>query len=159
MEQHVVAEMMNQKNYAIMNIEYIQTSKTHRCVRKCYILAKYGFTDLELNFYPCVRYTQLDKRYQRTFRFCKAHIHKLSYDPDHRYAPPCNTVLAKVNTFITYNSIDFIVYKGGTIEKELCDKLCIPSYNIECFTELEKVESHDPQTEVNCYYAQLVQLL
>ena len=158
MEQHV-AEMLSKKNWSILDVEYIRTSKTHRCVRKLYILAKDGFTDLELNFYLCARYTELDKRYQRSFRFCKAHIHKLSYDPEHRYAPPCNTVLAKVNAFIIYNSVDFILYKGGTIEEELCEELHIPSNNIESFMEMEKVESHDPQTEVNAYYAQLVELL
>ena len=157
MEQHVVARM-KEKNWALLDVEYIRTSKTHRCVRKLYILAKYGFTDLELNFYPCTRYKDLDKRYQRSFRFCKAHTHKLKYNPEHRYAPPCKTVLSKVNAFIVYNDIDFILYKGGTFEKELCSSLCIPSYNIECFAEMEKVESHDPQTEVNDYYVQLVEL-
>ena len=38
-------------------------------------------------------------------------------------------------------------------------KTDIPSYNIECFQDLEKVQSHDPRTEVNEYYTQLVELL
>ena len=149
-------QMTKEKNWAIMDIEYIRTSKSHRCVRKLYILGKDGYTDLELDVYPCVRYKDLEKWYQRTFRFCRNHIHKLEYDPIHKYAPTCKTVLAKINAFIVYNSIDLILYKGGTIEKELCSKLCIPCYNIERFPELEKVQSHDPQTEVNGYYNQLV---
>ena len=68
-------------------------------------------------------------------------------------------VLDKVNAFIVNNGIDCILYKGGTIEKGLCEALCIPSYNIECFQDLEKVQSHDPRTEVNEYYTQLVELL
>lgn len=150
--------MSREKNYALMDIEYIRTSATHQCIRKLYILAKDGFTDLELDFYPCVRYKDLDKRYRRSFRFCKAYIHKLSYDPK-RYSPACSKVLDKLNEFIVYNDIDFILYKGGLIEKDLCSKLCIQSFNIECFVELEKVESHDPRAEVNSYYAQLVKVL
>ncbi len=159
MEQHTVKKMMKEKNFAIMDIEYIQTSENHRCIRKLYILGKDGFTDLELDCYPCVRSKDLTKWYQRSFRFCQNHIHKLPYYPEQQYAPPCSTVLAKVNAFIVYNSTDFILYKGGTIEKDLCSELCIPSYNIECFEGLDKIQSHDPQTVVNGYYAQLVKLI
>ena len=151
-------DMMREMNFAIMDIEYIQTSKTHRCLRKLYILAKNGFDALSLELYPCKRYKDLEKRYQRSFHFCRTHIHKLSYNPAGKYASPCDTVLAKVNAFIVYNSIDMILYKGGTIEKELCSELCIPSGNIECFEELKKVYSHDPKVEVNCYYRQLMKL-
>ena len=49
-------ELMREKNWAIMDIEYIQTTTEHRCVRKLYMLAKDGYTDRELEFYPCVRY-------------------------------------------------------------------------------------------------------
>ena len=158
MEQHI-KKLMKEKNFAIMDVEYIQTSETHRCIRKMYILGKDGYTDLELNFQPCKPYKDLEKFHQRSFRFCRSHIHKLEYNPTEKYAPPCNTVLTKINTFIVYNDIDFILYKGGTIERDLCIELCIPTYNIECLPELEKVQSHDPQTEVNLYYNQLVEYL
>ena len=156
MEQQRVVEMLRENFFAIMNVEYIRTSKTHRCIRKLYILAKNGFDDLELDFFPCKPYKVLEKRYQRSFRFCRNHIHKLQYNPE-RYSPACNTVLSKINTFIVYNDIDLILYKDGTIEKDLCAELYIPSYNIKCFSELEKSYSHDPRIEVNCYYTQLVQ--
>ena len=155
MEHQHVAEMMGEKNWAIMDIEYIRTSKTHRCVRKLYILAKDGLIDLELGFYPCKRYSEIERKYQQSFRFCRAHIHKLQYDPKH-YSPACSTLLAKVNIFIVNNNIELILYKGGTVEKDLCSELCIPSANIEYFGELEKVCSHNPKDEVNSYYAQLV---
>ena len=148
--------LMKEKNWGLMDVEYIRTSKEHCCIRKLYILAKDGYTDIELDFYPCKPYKELEKCYQRSFRFCRTHIHKLAYNPTHKYASSCHTALAKVNTFLVYNSIDFILYKGGVIEKELCDELSIPCYNIECFAELSKVQSHDPQTEVNNYYNQLV---
>ena len=150
-------ELLNEKNFAIMDIEYIRTSKTHRCVRKLYMLAKNGFNELDREFYPCIQYKELEKRYQRSFRFCRAHIHKLSYYPQ-QYCSPCSTVLAKVNQFIVNNDIELILYKGGTIEKDLCKELDIPSLNIECFEELKKAYSHDPCTEVNCYYGQLLHL-
>ena len=41
----------------------------------------------------------------------------------------------------------------------MCDELYINSFNIENFkNELEEVYSHDPYTEVNCYFTQLVEL-
>ena len=150
-------ELMQEQNWAMLDVEYIQISRDHRCVRKLYLLAKDGFTDQELEFHPCVRYRNMDKQHKRSFHFCKAHIHRLSYYPK-VYASPCDTALEKIGRFIDENNIDFIVYKGGEIEKDLCSDLGIPSHNIGCFRELEKVYSHDPRTEVNCYYGQLVEL-
>ena len=47
-------EYFNAKNWALLDIEYIQCTRTHRCIRKLYILAKDGYTDLQLEFFPCV---------------------------------------------------------------------------------------------------------
>ena len=157
MEEELIMQIKN-KNFAILDIEYIQSSKIHKCTRKLYILAKDGYTDMELEFKPCKPFNELTKFYQRSFRFCENHIHKLPYYPSHKYAPRCSKVLEQINAFIVYNSIDYILYKGGVIEKQLCQKLSIPSYNLECLPNLGKVESHDPQTEVNGYYRQLVKL-
>ena len=66
-----VAKLMKEKNWALMDIEYIQTLKNHRCIRKLYILAKDGFTEKELEFYPCIRYSQMKKRNKRAFNYCK----------------------------------------------------------------------------------------
>ena len=150
-------ELMREKNWAIMDIEYIQITTEHRCVRKLYMLAKDGYTDRELEFHPCIRYKSMTRRNKRSFHYCKTHIHKLPYYPQ-VYASPCNTALDKIGRFIDKNNIDFILYKGGEIESDLCDDIGIPSYNIECIKDLEKAYSHDPQTEVNCYYRQLVDL-
>ena len=148
-------EQLKEKNWALLNIEYIRTSPTHRCVRKIYILAKNGSEELELEFYPCIRFKELEPRYQRAFRFCRNHIHKLSYNPT-TYSPLCGNVLPEINNFITNNDIELILYKGGTIEKDLCEELCITSLNIEYIPELEKTQSHDPRAEVNWYYGQIV---
>ena len=158
MMQQLVEERMHQDNFAILDIEYIRISKTHCCVRKLYMLAKNGYDELEMEFYPCVRFEDLKKQYQRSFRFCRNYIHKLEYYPE-PYVPECSTAKNKINTFIIDNGINLILYKGGKIERDFCEgELFIPSYNIECFPELEKVQSHDPRIEVNCYYKQLVEL-
>ena len=78
------------KNFAILDIEYIQASKIHKCTRKLYILAKDGYTDMELEFKPCKPLNELSKFYQRSFRFCENPIHKLPYYPPHKYAPRCS---------------------------------------------------------------------
>ena len=150
-------ELMREKNWAFLDVEYIQISKDHRCARKLYILTKSGCTDMEIEFYPCKQYNELELKYKRSYQFCRSKIHKLRYNPK-KPSPPCSKVLSKLNEFIVYNDITLILYKGGTIEKYLCEQLDMESMNVECFNELEKAYSHDPRTEVNCYYRQLVEL-
>ena len=116
---------------------------------------KDGSSDLELNFSPCMRYKELQPRYQRSFRFCRNHIHKLSYSPK-KYSSECADAVSKINNFVVYNDIELILYKGGDIEKELCKELCIKSMNIELIPEIEKINSHDPRLEVNWYYDQIL---
>ena len=151
-----LTELMKKK-WLIMDIEYIQTSKEHRCIRKLYMLAKDGFTEKELEFHPCVRYRSMSKRNRQSFHYCKKHIHKLSFYPT-TYASSCDTALEKIGRFIDENNVEIVLYKGGEIESDLCSDIGIPSYNIEGIKGLEKVHSHDPRTEVNCYYIQLVHL-
>ena len=55
------------------------------------------------------------------------------------------------------NDIELVFYKGGEIEKNLCEELDIESFNIEKFN-LEKAYSHDPYVEINCYYSQLIEM-
>ena len=91
-------------------------------------------------------------RYQRSFRFCRNHIHKLSYDPRKWPRIHCADAVLKINNFVVYNDIELILYEGGDIEKELCKELCIKSMNIELIPEIEKINSHNPRLEVNWYY-------
>ena len=76
----------------------------------------------------------------------------IDYNPKDQYAPSCVSVITKLKTFIEYIGIDFILHKGGMNEKEICRKLCVPSYNIEnyCNTKI-----HDQQTEIRYYYNKL----
>ena len=65
-------------------------------------------------------------------------------------------MLPLLNEFIVDNGIELILFKGGTIEKDLCTALDMPSLNIENFEGLKKANSHDPRTEVICYFHQIV---
>ena len=47
-----LADLMIAQNFAILDIEYIQTRKNHKCIRKIHILAKNGSTKLTKEFYP-----------------------------------------------------------------------------------------------------------
>ena len=135
--------LMKEKNWLIMDIEYIQISKEQRGIRKLYMLAKDGFTEKELEFHPCVRYRSMKKRDKRSFHYCKAHIHKLPFYP-RMYASPCNKAREKIGRLIDENNIDSVLYKGGEIERDLCSDIGIPSYNIKCIKSLEKAYSPDP---------------
>ena len=150
-------EYFNAKNWTLLDIEYIQCTRTHRCIRKFYILAKNGYTDLQLECIPCEPLHKLEKKYQKAFHFCQSEIHKLPYYPEGS-SLPCSAAVERLNSFIKNNKIDLVFYKGGDIERKVCDELYINSFNIENFkNELEEVYSHDPYTEVNCYFTQLVE--
>ena len=149
--------ILHKKHWALLDIEFIQTTKNHKCFRKLCILSKDGFTNRELEFYPCKKFRDLDKRYKNSFGYCRANIHLLPYEPE-GYASPCSTAALKIKKFIDDNGIDLILYKGGCIEEQICKELGILSLNIEKLGNFEKPYSHDPYVEVNTYYEQLIQL-
>ena len=89
------AGMLTTRRWALLDVEFIRTSSGHCCGRKLYILSKNCYTNMEKEFYPCRRYTQLDSKYQRSFQYCKQNIHKLT--------PMCSQAITKLNEFIVYN--------------------------------------------------------
>ena len=141
-----VRELLVEKRWALLNIEFIRTSCSHGCIRKLYILEQNGYTDMESDFYPWKRYNELDWKYQRSFQYCLRKVHKLSYDP-RNYSPECRLILPLLNEFIVDSGIELILHKGGDIERNLCKELWIPSLNIECIEGLEKSTFHDPRTK------------
>ena len=153
-----IIEELIEMNWALLDVEFIRISPTHRCIRKLYILGANGYSDMDREFYPCKQYKDLNRKYQRSFQYCKQHIHKLTYSPK-KYSAECAQVLRKLNQFIVNNGIELVLYKGGTIERDLCEALNIPSFNIENLEGLKKANSHDPRTEVDCYYSQIIKLL
>ena len=156
--EEVSVESLLVKRWALLDVEFIRVSATHRCIRKLYILADNGRKDLELEFYPCKQYKELERKYQKAFCFCRAHIHQLSYNPKN-YSPNCRQVLTLLKKFIVSNNIELVLYKGGTIEKDLLNEIDIASMNIEHLNGIQKIHSHDPCTEVNAYYSQIVEML
>lgn len=153
-DQEALIDILQFKSWSLLDIEYIQVSKHHKCVRKLYLLTGDGKWDMEMEFTPCVPYHFLIKKYQRSFQYCERHIHRLPYRPEVRSCS-CSSACGKVKEFIEKYGIEVILYKGGTIERDLCEKLSVESYNIEILSELRKVHSHDPATEVNLYWDQL----
>ena len=149
-------EYVKTKNWALLDVEFIQCTRTHKCIRKLYMLAKDGYMDLLLEFFPCEPLHKLDKKYQRAFHYCQRKIHKLPYCPSPP-SPPCWTAVKELNNFIVDNDIDMICYKGGDVEKNLCEELDIQSFDIENYN-LEREYSHDPYVEMNFYYRQLIDM-
>ena len=43
-------ELLSEKRWALLDVEFIRISSTHRCIRKLYILHDNGFTDMEMEF-------------------------------------------------------------------------------------------------------------
>ena len=153
-----LSEVLRAKTWAILDVEYIQTTSSHKCIRKFYMLEKGASASLEQEFFPCIQYNDLERKYQKSFRFCRAHIHKLSYNPEERQSSPCSAAAEEINGFVTDNEIEIIMYKGGDVEKFICEELEIPSLNIEQFG-VTKAACHDPRLEVHYYYDQLLRFL
>ena len=119
-----------------------------------YALSGDGRWDMEEDFNPCVSYQTLGRKYQHSYRYCRRHIHRLSYRPK-MLSLPCTDAFSVLRDFIQKHDIEVVLYKGGTIERDICEKLLIESYNIEVLSGLRRVYSHDPATEVNLYWDQL----
>ena len=144
------------KQWAILDVEFIRTSSTHRCIRKLCIKTRLNEV-MEAEFYPCRRYKEIEEKYKQSFRYCQKYIHKLSYNP-YKYSPTCTKALLLLRKFIIDNDVEIIFYKGGTIERQMCHALDITSLNIEAFG-VKKAQSHVPREEVDCYFNQLNKMM
>ena len=157
MEEQLI-KVIKEETWGLMDIKYIQASPIHQCIRKVYMLSKNGIDEMEQEFYPCKPYKDLEAKYQRAFRYSSHNIHHLNYHP-WKFSPKCSQAIVKLNNFIVNNGINIIFYKGGTIERDMCDELDIPSYNIEYFKDLEKVHSPKPRVKVRGYYNQIMEFI
>ena len=117
-------EYIKDKNWALLDIEYIQCTRTHKCVRKLYMLAKDGYMDLQMEFFPCEPLHKLDKRYQRAFYYCQREIHKLSYCPP-APSPPCLDAVKELNNFIVDNHIELVFYKVVKLRRSCVKNLVL----------------------------------
>ena len=135
--------------YGILDIEGIQRDKEHVCIRKFYILASDGVIDCEREFNVCLPFQKLEKKYQTAFIFCKNKIHKLNYYPK-RLSMPCSLAVDTLRTFAEENGIKIVFFKGGIIERRLCEKAGVKYFDIGRL--VPKVNCHDPRTEVHLHF-------
>ena len=145
-----MADILKRENFVLIDIEGIQISKNHICTRLIYMLSKDGLISKEIEFLPCEPLDKLDYKYQRAYEFCKWNIHGLEFDPS---APSlqCADAAREVQKFSEICNSTLIVYKGGIIEKRLCESINMRSLDIETLGA-PRVNSHDPCTEVNTHY-------
>ena len=101
-------------------------------------------------FWPCEHFDDIPLAQTRAFLYCYKYIHKLPYYPqnDDLQCKDAKTMLMK---FITDNNIKLIYYKGGCVEKKLCEEIGIESKNLEDFY-IPKAQCHDPKEETHFYH-------
>jgi len=141
--------------YGVLDVEGIATyvmcnGKTHICTRKLYIMSENGRHQECYEFSPCRRLFEIESKFQKSYRYCQKFIHKLPYYPQNR-SLSCTSASSRLRQFVERNNITIIFYKGGHLEKDLCDEINVQSFNIERFN-VPKINSHDPYTEVQGYW-------
>ena len=142
-------------NFALIDFEGIQTSKTHCCVRSMSILSRDG-DQQDAEFIPCVHLGELEHKYQKAFYYCRKKNHQLSYFP--RNCPNrCKDVYEIVWKFAINNEIEIFAYKGGALERRICEAIGIDCFNIER-VGAPKADSHAPREEVRIHYQWLKSL-
>ena len=142
-----------QRKYILLDMEMVQTSKNHACVRKLYALSKDGERDLEMEFIPCVEFKQMEDKYKKTFVYCKKNIHNLCYYPLKK-SLPCREAKYVLKNFLSDVNADIILYKGGHFEEDISNEIKVDSFDI---TQLgvRKVNSHNPKEEIHLHFKQL----
>ena len=138
--------------YAILDIEGIQVTHDHICTRKLYILDSCG-NDHEEEFVVCRDFHQLDKKFKNAYHYCRRRVHHLPYYPQ-RLSIPCHSSRNIVRNFIQKNGINVILFKGGTIERHLCEDIGVNYYDIGNI--VPKVKTHDPREEVHLHMENIV---
>ena len=110
-------------------------------------------------------YSQLDPKDRRTCRFVSKHIHKLplGVPPFCKHAIPLchlDNIIRRFYNACRIGENSTIAYKGGDVERELLDKLNIPSVNLEdfkcpkadlLFSGLKDVQTCGNHIEPNAY--------
>ena len=108
--------------WAVLDCEGIQITKDLMCIRMMYVLLNDELTNMYLEFVPCQDIKEIDIKYQNSFKYCRRCIHKLNYYPKNM-AGPCYTAPMELQRFINQNNIKIILFKGGQMEKMLCQNL------------------------------------
>ena len=148
-------EVLWDNKFAIMDIEYIQCTKEHKCIRSFYILCD-NKVDCFQEFRPCKNLLNLEGKYFNAFMYNKKNIHRLPYYPKNGYR--CSYFLTFLCNFIMKNEVKMILYKGGTVESSMCEKISQPCMNIELLG-CPKIKSHNPEEEVQSHFEFIKSLL
>ena len=145
-----MADILKQENFILIDIEGIQISKDHICTRLLYMLSKDGWTSKTIEFIPCESLDKIDSKYQHAYKFCKRNIHGLEFDPLEP-SLQCGDAAREVKRFSEFCNSSLVLYKGGIIEKRLCESIKMRYLDIETLGA-PRVNSHDPRTEINAHY-------
>ena len=154
------------RRYAIIDIEGIALDKwrpgpvkgrysnIHYCLRKVGV-ELWDSSARCFEFSPCLKMMDLTHKERQSFKHCRRFIHHLEYDPHRR--PPCASGETEIFNFLNSFSVDLILFKGGTIERDLCYTMGFESINLEDFGVSKAPEclGHDPMREVRFYHEQL----
>ena len=139
--------------YAIIDIEAISLwlrGKPHNCLRKVAVLL-YSDEYAVFEAQPCVPLPDLTDSERKTFDFCYDHVHHLSYYPsDNRPFTECANIPEIVKDYLEFNNISIVYYKGGCLEKDLCEIIGFESRDLEKFG-VQKAQTHDPLMEVKFF--------
>ena len=140
------------RRWWLMDMETIQISKTHTCIREVSLIRMFDPFGYMLNVHavPCIDYDCMALNYKNAFQFCFKFIHKLPFYPKTNLLSKngsmfsstqvlsCSNVENYLLQFIGKN--DIVLYKGGIHEKRFCEKMEIFSFNVELFG-VPKVEN------------------
>ena len=164
--------MLLNRRYAILDIEGISLSKErrseerkgayskiHSCLRKTAVLLYHGRTAVQ-EAKPCIKREALMESEEKSFSWCKENIHHLPYTPADRSSPKCSVIPQMLADFLRENRVEIVYYKGGLLEKDLCEQINIPAYNLENIG-VRKADCcfHDPLKEVIFYKKELHRIL
>ncbi len=116
------ANSKHSKVDTLMDIEYVQASKTHQCIQKLVILLDDGETSFVKELKPCMLREFLELKYKKSFKYCRRKIHHLDYYP--RWAAlGCVDAINTVQDILEWNGVQRVLYKGGDVERKLCEWL------------------------------------
>ena len=98
--------------YGVLDVEGVATyamcnGKTHICTRKLYIMSENGRHQECYEFSPCRRLFEIESKFQKSYRYCQKFT----------------SASSRLRQFVERNNITIIFYKGGHLEKDLCDEI------------------------------------
>ena len=158
------------RRYAVLDIEGItldksrpqpkgKYSKIHICNRKV-ALECYDSSTKVYEFSPCVEWKDLLLKPERkSFHHCQHYVHRLSYYPFFPNETCVNSGIV-IKKYLESKDIDLILYKGGTIERSMCDTIGIECRDLELYgVSRYKGRVHDPLEEVRYFRQSFIEMV